>query len=60
MGNQVRNGRNYKDSIIKLSINSFSTNSAIHDNLQENTTKISTIDDIPICFLSDLYLDKIF
>ena len=33
---------------------------AIHDNLQENTTKISTIDDIPICFLSDLYLDKIF
>ena len=33
MGNQVRNGRNYKDNIIKLSINSFSTNSGIHENL---------------------------
>ena len=31
MGNQVRNGRNNKDSIIKLSLNSFSTNTAIHD-----------------------------
>ena len=40
MGNQVRNGRNYKDSIIKLSINSFSTNSAIHDNLQSYNERI--------------------
>ena len=32
MGNHVRNGRNYKDNIIKLSLNSFSTNSAIHEN----------------------------
>ena len=33
---------------------------AIHENLQENTNKISTIDDIPISFISDLYLDNIF
>ena len=39
MGNQVRNGRNYKDSIIKLSLNSFSTNSAIHDNLSSFNDK---------------------
>ena len=33
---------------------------AIHDNLQENTDKITTIEEIPICFISDLYMDKIF
>ena len=33
---------------------------AIHENLQENTSKISTIEEIPISFISDLYLDKIF
>ena len=33
---------------------------AIHDNLQENASKISTIEEIPISFLSDLYSDKIF
>ena len=33
---------------------------AIHDNLQENTDKITTIEEIPICFMSDLYIDKIF
>lgn len=44
MGNQVRNGRNYKDNIIKLSLNSFSTNSAIHDNLSSfNDKKIKNI-----------------
>ena len=33
---------------------------AIHNNLQENTDKITTIEEIPICFISDLYIDKIF
>ena len=39
MGNQVRNGRNNKDSIIKLSLNSFSTNTAIHDFLPSYNDK---------------------
>ena len=33
---------------------------AIHENLQENITKISTIEEIPISFISDLYVDKLF
>ena len=33
---------------------------AIHDNLQENASKISTIEEIPITFMSDLYMDKLF
>lgn len=33
---------------------------SIHQNLQENANKITTIEEIPICFLSDLYIDKIF
>ena len=33
---------------------------AIHNNLQENVDNISTIGEIPICFISDLYIDKIF
>ena len=40
--------------IYKLNIKS------IHENLQENTNKITTIEEIPICFMSDLYIDKIF
>ena len=47
MGNQVKNGRNYKDSIIKLSINSFSTNSAIHDNLQSYNERIKNFRNLP-------------
>ena len=36
----MRNGRNYKDNIIKLSLNSFSTNTAINnDNLSANNSK---------------------
>ena len=33
---------------------------SIHENLQENANKITTIDEIPIVFISDLYIDKIF
>ena len=33
---------------------------AIHDNLQENASLISNIKEIPICFLSDLYIDRLF
>ena len=33
---------------------------AIHDNLQENVSKISSIEEVPISFMSDLYIDKIF
>ena len=33
---------------------------AIHDNLQENVSKISTIEELPISFMSDLYIDKLF
>ena len=33
---------------------------AIHENLQENASKISTIEEIPISFMSDLYIDKFF
>ena len=33
MGNQIVNGRNHKKNIIKLSLNSISTNSVIQDNL---------------------------
>ena len=33
---------------------------AIHNNLQENVSKLSTIEEIPISFLSDLYIDKLF
>ena len=33
---------------------------SIHENLQENVTKITTVEEIPICFMSDLYIDKIF
>ena len=33
---------------------------SIHNNLQENASKITTIEDIPITFMSDLYIDKIF
>ena len=40
--------------IYKLNIKS------IHDNLQENANKITTVEEIPICFMSDLYTDKIF
>ncbi len=40
--------------IYKLNIKS------IHENLQENANKITTIEEIPICFLSDLYINKIF
>ena len=44
MGNQVRNGRNNKDSIIKLSLNSFSTNTAIHDFLSSyNDNKLKKL-----------------
>ena len=32
----------------------------IHENLQENTKKIVTIGEIPICYISDLYFDKMF
>ena len=45
MGNQVKNGRNYKNNIIKLSLNSFSTNSAIHDNFSScNNKKIKNFE----------------
>ena len=40
--------------IYKLNVKS------IHENLQENVNKITTIDEIPITFMSDLYIDKIF
>ena len=40
--------------IYKLNIKS------IHENLQENANKITTIEEIPICFMSDLYINKIF
>jgi len=40
--------------IYKLNVKS------IHENLQENANKITTIDEIPITFMSDLYIDKIF
>ena len=33
---------------------------SIHENLQENAIKISTIEEIPITFMSDLYIDKLF
>ena len=33
---------------------------SIHQSLQENANKITTIEEIPICFISDLYIDKIF
>ena len=32
----------------------------IHENIKENTNKIATIGEIPICYISDLYLDKMF
>ena len=41
-------------SIYKMNVKS------IHDNLQENATKLTTIDEIPICYISDLYIDKLF
>ena len=39
MKNLAKNGRNYKNNIIKLSLNSFSTNSAIHDNFSSINSK---------------------
>ena len=41
-------------SIYKMNVKS------IHDNLQENATKLTTIEEIPICYISDLYIDKLF
>ena len=33
---------------------------AIHENLQENASQICVIKEIPICFMSDLYVDRLF
>ena len=59
MGNQVKNGRNYKNNIIKLSLNSFSTNSAIQDNISSyNNKKIKYIKSPNK--LNEKYFSKIF
>ncbi len=59
MGNQVKNGRNDKNNIIKLSINSFSTNSAIQDNISSyNNKKIKYIKSPSK--LNEKYFSKIF
>ena len=59
MGNQVRNGRNYKDNIIKLSLNSFSTNTAINnDNISAyNYKKLKNFKNIG--FTEENYFSKI-
>ena len=33
---------------------------SIHENLQENATKLITVDEVPICYVSNVYLDKLF
>ena len=33
---------------------------SIHENLQESATKFITVDEVPICYVSNLYLDKFF
>ena len=59
MGNQVRNGRNYKDNIIKLSLNSVSTNTAINNdnNSAYNNKKLKNFKNIG--FTEENYFSKI-
>ena len=55
----MRNGRNYKDNIIKLSLNSFSTNTAINnDNISAyNNKKLKNLKNIG--FTEENYFSKI-
>ena len=33
---------------------------SLHQNLQENTNKITNLEELSICFISDLNIDKLF